>query len=891
MARDAVLRPVAVAFCSGTEELNRQFPERIARDYPDAELLVVAEFAPLRGEWILYHVNQSARANLARVRSAIGGREIAVSAALMMPRVGYGAMRWIAVLTGGRRFAGFDERGRRFSFRAAELGSLFRHAAWRVRERARWHLQPGGRIRAWARRLLHPSEAAIPLLSWAGLSSMKFRGSRRIARIENSPREFPTGITVVIPSRNGRALLEQMLPALMSQNPSETIVVDNGSDDGTAGWLASTYPEVRVEVSRQPLSFAEAVNRGIERARFSKVCLLNNDMAVGPEFLAILERKFERVPDLFCATAQIFFPEGKRREETGKAVFRATDPLDFPIRCEEPLPGEDETYVLYGSAGCSLYNTAKLVAVGGFGLIYHPAYVEDLDIGYRAWQRGWPTVLAAGATVIHGHRATAARYYSETDLAAMVEVNYLRFLASAIISPALFSKLWRAAVRRLQLLAMRGERPARRALAMAWKIARGPLPATNRGTEEACLALTCGDVAVFPGRRTGRPVVAIASPYVPFPLSHGGAVRIFNLMREGAKRFDLVLIAFTENLNTPPAELLETCAEVVLVKRTGSHVIRCSDRPRTVEEFDSLSFREALRQTVKKWRARLVQLELTQMAQYAKDCRPARTLLVEHDITFDLHEQLLRGTDSPPDERIEREFELARWHAFEKAAWNEVDGIVTMSEKDRATVGSAKARCLPNGVDLDRFRPSEEEPEPGRLLFLGSFAHLPNLLAMEFFLREIWPHLTGMRLHVIAGSRHEYFMQYYKKSLFTESGDSGILIDDFVADVRPAYRKAAIVIAPLVASAGTNIKILEAMAMGKAIVSTSWGVNGLAVSGGEQVFISDTAEGFAAAIQELSVQPQERKRLEANGRAWVERAFGWNEIGERQNSLYDELIL
>ena len=887
-ARDAVLSPAAVAFCSGTEELNRELLDRIASLYPGAELWVVAEFPPHRGEWIQYHPSQNFRENLARVREGLAGRKIQVTAALMMPRRAYGTMRLIAMAIAPGQFAGFDERGRLFTLRSP--GRIARHAAWRLRERARWHLQPGGRIRLWARRIAHPSEAAIPLLTWIAYASMWLRHTRRVDAMEAEVRELREGISVVIPSRNGRVLLAEMLPAVMAQQPSEVIVVNNGSDDGTAEWLASEYPEVRTEISGEPLSFARAVNRGIKQARFARACLLNNDMAVAPEFLSGLAEKFERVPDLFCATAQIFFPQGKRREETGKAVFRAVGPLDFPIRCEEPLAGEDETYVLYGSAGCSLYDTAKLSALGGFGEIFEPAYVEDLDAGYRAWQRGWPTVLAAGAHVIHRHRATTGRYHSEEDLAAMVEINYLRFLGSAVGSAELFTRLWKAAIRRLQLLAMRGELPARRALGMAWKIPRGPVR-VERASEESFLALTGGDVAVFPGRRTGRQVVTIASPYLPYPLAHGGAVRIFNLMREGAKCFDLVLLTFTDELATPPSELMEICAEIVLVKRTGSHKIQVGSRPRMVEEFDSASFREALRQTVKKWQPRLVQLEFTEMAQYAEDCQPAKTILVEHDITFDLHEQLLRGTEARSDERREQERELARWRAFETDAWTRVDAIVTMSEKDRTVVGSANARCLPNGVDLERFRPASEEPEPGRLLFLGSFAHLPNLLAMEFFLHEVWPRLTGMKQHIIAGSRQEYFMQYYKKPLFTNSSHPGIVVEDFVADVRPAYRKAAIVIAPLVASAGTNIKILEAMAMGKAIVTTSFGVNGLLVRTGQEVLVADEPEEMAEAIRRVSVDSQKRKSLESNARTWVEREFGWDEIGERQSKLYEEFIL
>src|SRR5262249_26612869 len=157
----------------------------------------------------------------------------------------------------------------------------------------------------------------------------------------------------------------------------------------------------------------------------------------------------------------------------------------------------------------------------------------------------------------------------------------------------------------------------------------------------------------------------------------------------------------------------------------------------------------------------------------AADCAPAKTILVEHDITFDLCEQLARTT---PDWETNRQ--LARWRDFETRAWTQVDRVVTMSAQDGGRVKGAPTEVLPNGVDLDRFRPSSREPEPARLLFLGSFAHRPNVLAVEFFLREVWPRLREAApvLHIIAGARHESF------PVDADLAQPGIELEGFVAD-------------------------------------------------------------------------------------------------------------
>jgi glycosyltransferase involved in cell wall biosynthesis len=391
-------------------------------------------------------------------------------------------------------------------------------------------------------------------------------------------------------------------------------------------------------------------------------------------------------------------------------------------------------------------------------------------------------------------------------------------------------------------------------------------------------------VSVFHGRTaTAGPRVLIASPYVPFPLAHGGAVRMYNLMRRAAAWVDQVLVAFTETADPPPAELLEICAQVVLVRRTGSHLQGTGNRPDVVEEFDSPAFRAALRQAVRDWQPEVAQFEFTQMAQYAKDCAPARTILVEHDITFDLFTQLLALGE---DWDVRQQLKL--WKKFEAAAWRKVDRVVVMSERDRAAVASPYAVVLPNGVDLDRFRPSGYPAEPDRLLFIGSFAHLPNLLAAEFFLRDVWPRLKDARLRLIAGERHQYHLGRSQVKL--DLDQPGIEVEGFVSDVRPAYARAAVVVAPLRASAGTNIKIFEAMAMAKPVVSTRAGVNGLDLTPGEDFLLAESAEEFAAAIQRLLADPQACARLGAAARRRVEREYNWDSIARAQMDLYRELL-
>ena len=166
-------------------------------------------------------------------------------------------------------------------------------------------------------------------------------------------------------------------------------------------------------------------------------------------------------------------------------------------------------------------------------------------------------------------------------------------------------------------------------------------------------------------------------------------------------------------------------------------------------------------------------------------------------------------------------------------------------------------------------------------MFIGSFAHPPNVLGLQFFLREVFPKLPGVTLHVIAGQRH---------GRFWDLSHPNVEVEGFVADVRPAYRRASVVIAPLVASAGTNIKILEAMALGKAIVSTEAGINGLELERGNDVVVANEAEAMAAAIRQLLDLPEKRRALELHARITAEARYGWDAIAAEQKRVYDQLL-
>ncbi len=883
---------IKLAFASCSQDLIDQFVEEVSRmGTPGLPIYCVSEFKPEATDgqscvWIPWFPYHPLAENRQRIEWHLRGKQVRYNAILLQPRQPYWPMRWAGFLTAPLRVYCFNENYGHFPLHPRGMVPMLRHIAWRAKNWLRYQFRPGGSIYTMVWRLGHPFSWERPFYAWKA----RRRGplALGVLRSEGVP-SLEDGITVVIPSRDGRALLEKSLPLVLRQSEAtRVIIVDNGSSDNTHE-LAG--PRVDVLVEDHPLSFAAAVNKGIRAARTRYVCLLNNDMEVEDGFLRELREAFDRVPDLFAATAQIFFSEGQRRQETGKAVYWPGEARDLPLRCIDPVDGENDTPVLYGSGGCTLYDTAKLRQIGCFKEAYRPAYVEDLDTGWRGWQQGWPTVFVSGAKVVHHHRATTSRFLSAPTIELAIEQNYLRWILSSVGSREAFDKLWQAATWRLNLRAAIPEPAPIEIFALRFAAFHKPYyswdrPVASRRPETDILALGSGQITCFPGRAsTGKPLIVVCTCYLPFPLSHGGAVRMYNLLREAAKDYDILLMSFVDE-NAPVApELLALCREVVTVRREGTHARRTLDLPKHVEDFRSDAFAAMLRWMVRRYQPFAVQLEFTQMAQYARDAAPARTILVEHDITLDLYQQMLRDKDDYETGR-----ELERWRSFEHKAWQEVDAVVTMSAKDsRMIEPAAKAFTLENGVDLDRFQADKGTSDPRRLLFIGSFAHLPNLMALSWFLNEVWAKLSGYTLHVIAGKNPDYWLDYYKERVQAQWRQDGVILEGFVSDVRPAYREAGIVIAPLRASAGTNIKILEAMAMGKAIVATEGGVNGLDLAPGKDFLLAATPDEFAQQIAALQGDNTLREALQTQARKAVEARFGWQAIGARQRELYESL--
>ena len=275
------------------------------------------------------------------------------------------------------------------------------------------------------------------------------------------------------------------------------------------------------------------------------------------------------------------------------------------------------------------------------------------------------------------------------------------------------------------------------------------------------------------------------------------------------------------------------------------------------------------------------------MAHFRDAAPGSPAILVEHDLTFTLYRQLAETQTQSPRPTPN----TTRWLEFERRWLKAYDGVWTVSEDDREIALRESGRRadrtfnVPNGVDVDRFRPEPGE-QSGEIFYVGIFRHLPNIIGFEKLEREVmplvWQRFPDAKLRVVAGPRHTDFWK--ERPL-----DPRIEMCGFVEDLRPLYASAAVVVVPLEVSAGTNIKVLEAMACGKPVVSTPVGCQGLDLMDDVDAIVREGWSEFAEAVASLLADTDKRRSIGERARATVEGRFSWTTVAERAYESYSAL--
>ena len=407
--------------------------------------------------------------------------------------------------------------------------------------------------------------------------------------------------------------------------------------------------------------------------------------------------------------------------------------------------------------------------------------------------------------------------------------------------------------------------------------------------------------------RSDRPKLLFLCQTLPYPPDGGVWIRTYNVLRLLSRAFDITALCFeraASSGNGAPYDVARSLDALRRFARVEAFAIpQKHDRLRfawdhmrsatlgrvyTTYLYDSGQFKSRLSELLRAERFDLVHMDsLVDLAGYIDECAGMNIVCVHHAVESALlrsrasvEEQRWRGAYLRYQARLMEDLER---RTLGRVALNVAVSAVDAAELRRLAPHS-RVVVVPNGVDIDEFMPTGHEGTG--VAFIGGLHWFPNKDALDFYCEDILPHLKSADAPIPArwiGQATAEEQAHYRDRY-------GVELTGHVPDVRPVMDEAACHIVPLRAGGGTRLKILNSWAMGKPVVSTSLGCEGLDAVDGDNILIRDEPKAFASAVLDVLHDKSLRERLGSRGRATVEARYSWDIIGDEMIDLYLGLI-
>ena len=389
--------------------------------------------------------------------------------------------------------------------------------------------------------------------------------------------------------------------------------------------------------------------------------------------------------------------------------------------------------------------------------------------------------------------------------------------------------------------------------------------------------------------------ILIVSRWFPYPANNGSKIRILNLVKQLANVGEVSLVSFGEQDDVDNADgqwaLRRWCerVEVVPYRPFRPNSVRAyaalpAPQPRfLVDTYDPrlAAAIDAVRREVRPDVATLTELD---MVPYADDL-PGLPLVLD-DLEVSVHLDACR--DGSVAGQLRAQLTWLKLTAYLRRMLPRFETCTVVSERERANLRRIvpdydRVQVVPNSIDLESYAGTFGEPEPNTLVFAGALTYHANLDAARFFVSEVYPlvrqAVPDVRLRITGRTDGV--------DLGSLPSQPGVQLTGYVPDVRPVVARSWASVVPLRVGGGTRVKILESMALGTPVVSTSKGAEGLDVSDGADILLADAPSRLAARTVELLRSPLLRRRLASGGRALVESRYDSAVTGERLQALVE----
>lgn len=394
------------------------------------------------------------------------------------------------------------------------------------------------------------------------------------------------------------------------------------------------------------------------------------------------------------------------------------------------------------------------------------------------------------------------------------------------------------------------------------------------------------------------------SQTLPFPPHGGVEARTFNVLRLLARTFDITALCFFRKGGAVQGRVEESVqslrefadVEAFPIPQEWSRLRLLADHARsvgtgrvyTVAAYDSAAFRRRLRELLTERTFDLVHFDSMDLSGYLPDVRHIPVVCVHHNV----ESMLLMRRASVLDSPFARLYVRYQAHLMEREERRIAPTValnIAVSKADAAAFSqlapTARFEVVPNGVDIDSFRPFAGGPTQG-IVFLGGSSWFPNLDGMQWFceavlplLRQRFPDLRVTWVGKMQDAQRQHFREKF-----------GVDATGYVPDVTPHVHSASCFVVPLRFGGGTRLKILDAWGLGMPVVSTSVGCEGLDTVDGRNILVRDGASSFAAGVTEVLLDSSLQERLRSGGRRTAEQVYSWDVIGDHMLSCYSSII-
>ncbi len=386
------------------------------------------------------------------------------------------------------------------------------------------------------------------------------------------------------------------------------------------------------------------------------------------------------------------------------------------------------------------------------------------------------------------------------------------------------------------------------------------------------------------------------TPQLPFPPHQGTTLRNYNLIRYLAQNHSITLISFGTRAELESENALRgICKRIVtsepprrsLFQRLISTFV--TPQPDMALRLASSEMLARVRDVLRADPADWAQVEGIEMAPYLGQLGRLPCLFDDHNAEYALQKTAFQSDAQSPRRWHSALYSFIQWQKlarYERRMCLDSRAVVAVSQKDADALRLLDERIqpvvIPNGVDIEYFRPNDVDSNQLSLVFTGKMDYRPNIDAMVWFCEEIFPRLVTE----VSKVRLEIVGQKPTTQIMGLAREGQIHVTGRVDDTRPFVSKAAVYVAPLRMGSGTRLKILEAMAMGKAIVSTTRGAEGIEVQGGRDLLLADSPSEFADAIVSLFHDSTQRHRIGLNARRVAEEKYAWGKIVPKFEEIY-----